>query len=175
MRTAVLDTNRGGITRGRSSGHPLDGMNEGRSDNVIRYARTAVFLPLLVPGLFYLLHLLALADRGFLLGGLVGSIVIGGIPYAAVAIIALAYLWNRPLADCMRWALRAPIVFMPVLVAFLVWSQLLGRVQSLLEFGDILLITAPAVLIIGYAYVGLFYVGVRVLSRGATKSVASDA
>ena len=150
-------------------------MNGRRSENVIRYVRIAVFLPLLVPACAYLLHVLGLVDRSFLLGGLVGSVVIGGIPYAAVAVTALAYLWNRPVADYMRWSLRAPIVFIPVLVAFLVWSQFLGRVQSLLEFCDILLFTVPAVLIVGYAYVGLFYVGVRALSRGSTKSVVSDA
>jgi hypothetical protein len=149
-------------------------MNGKRSDIVIRYARIAVLLPLLAPACVYVLHVLGLVDRSFLLGGLVGSILIGGIPYAAVAIMALAYLWNRPLADYMRWSLRAPIIFIPVLAGFLVWSEVLGRVESLLEFGDMLLITIPAVLIVGYAYVGLFYLGVRALSLGPTKTV-SDA
>ena len=146
-----------------------------RSDPVIWYARIAVSLPLLVPGCVYLFHLVGLVGPSFSLGASLGSILLAGIPYAAFAVVGLVYLWNRPLVEYLRWSVRAPLIFVPILAAFLMWSQLLGRVRSFLEFGDMLLVTAPVVLLVGYAYVGLFYVGVRVLSRGRTKSVVFNA
>jgi len=107
-------------------------------------------------------------------GGLLGAILVAGIPYATFAVVALVFLWNRPLVEYTRWSVRAPVIFLPLLALFLAWSEFLGRVRSLLEFCDMLLVTVPVVLILGYAYVGLFYLGVRVLSRGPTKSVLSN-
>ena len=149
-------------------------MNEKRSDTVIWYARIAVLLPLLVPACVYLLHVLGFVGPSLMLGGLLGSILVAGIPYAAFAVVALVFLWNRPLVEYTRWSVRAPVIFLPLLALFLAWSEFLGRVRSLLEFCDMLLVTVPVVLILGYAYVGLFYLGVRVLSRGPTKSVLSN-
>ena len=139
---------------------------------MIWYARIAVLAPLLVPACVWLLHVLGLADRGFLLGGLVGSLIVAGIPYAAFAIVGLAYLWDRPLAEYIRWSVRGPVLFIPVLAVFLMWSEFLGRVRSLMEFGDLLLLTVPLVLVVGYAYVGAFCIGVRALS-GSDRSPAN--
>ena len=150
-------------------------MNNTRSNAAIWYARVAVFLPLLVPACVYLLHVLGLVGPSLVLGVLVGSILLAGIPYAFFAVIALALLWNRRLVEYTRWSVRAPVIFIPVLVLFLVWSELLGRVRGLLDFCGLLLVTVPLVLLLGYAYVGLFYVGVRVVSGGPTKGVVSDA
>ena len=150
-------------------------MNNTRSNAAIWYARIVVFLPLLVPACVYLLHVLGLVGPSLVLGILVGSILLGGIPYALFAVVALAFLWNRRLVEYTRWSVRAPVIFIPVLVLFLVWSELLGRVRGLLDFCGLLLVTVPLVLLLGYAYVGLFYVGVRVVSGGPTKGVVSDA
>src|SRR5881628_928436 len=86
------------------SGRALDGMNEKRSDTVIWYARIAVLLPLLVPACVYLLHVLGLVGPSLMLGGLLGSILVAGIPYAAFAVVALVFLWNRPLVEYTRWS-----------------------------------------------------------------------
>ena len=150
-------------------------MYDTQSNAAIWYARVAVFLPLLVPACVYLLHVLGLVGPSLVLGILVGSILLAGIPYALFAVVALAFLWNRRLVESTRWSVRAPVIFIPVLVLFLAWSELLGRVRDLLEFCDLLLVTVPLVLLLGYAYVGLFYVGVRVVSGGPTKGVVSDA
>ena len=150
-------------------------MYDTRSNAAIWYARVAVFLPLLVPACVYLLHVLGLVGPSLVLGILVGSILLAGIPYALFAVVALAFLWNRRLVEYTRWSVRAPVIFIPVLVLFLAWSELLGRVRDLLEFCDLLLVTVPLVLLLGYSYVGLFYVGVRVVSGGPTKGVVSDA
>ena len=156
----------------------LDGMSDMsdmRRHTAIWYARIAIFLPLLVPACVYLLHVLGLVSPSLMFGGLLGSILVAGIPYATFAVVALVFLWNRPLVEYTRWSVRAPVIFIPVLVLFLAWSELLGRVRDLLEFCDLLLVTVPLVLLLGYAYVGLFYVGVRVVSGGPTKGVVSDA
>jgi len=149
-------------------------MSDMRSHTAIWYARIAIFLPLLVPACVYLLHVLGLVGPSLVLGVLVGSILLAGIPYTVFAFVAVAFLWNRRLIEYTRWSVRAPVIFVPILGLFLVWSQLLGRVRSILEFCDMLLVTIPLVLIVGYAYVGLFYVGVRVLSGSSTTSVVSD-
>src|SRR5262245_18791500 len=150
-------------------------MTRMRSDLATWYARIAVFLPLLVPGCVCLLHLVGVVGPSFTLGISVGSILLAGIPYAAFAIVGLVYLWDCPLTDYLRWSIRAPLIFPPIFAAFLVWSQFLGRVRSLLEIGDMLLITAPIVLVVGYAYVGVFYVGFRVLCRGRANGVIFNA
>ena len=152
----------------------MSDMSDMRRHTAIWYARIAIFLPLLVPACVYLLHVLGLVGPSLVLGVLVGSILLAGVPYTVFAVVAVAFLWNRRLVDYTRWSVRAPVIFVPILAFFLLWSQLLGRVRSFLEFCDMLLMTIPLVLILGYAYVGLFYVGVRVFSGGSTTSVGSD-
>ncbi len=140
-----------------------------RGDGAIWCIRIAVLLPLLVPGGVYLMHVLGLLGPSALLGIAVGSILIGGIPYALFALVALAFLWNRTAAEYARWAIPAPVIFVPVLVAFLVSTELLGRVTSVWDVGDMLLVTVPVVLVLGYFYVGVFYIIVRVASGNSMR------
>jgi hypothetical protein len=100
--------------------------------------------------------------------------LIGGVPYAVFATVGLIYLWSRSFDEYMRWSVRAPVVFIPFLAAFLAWGEILGRVRSVFDFAVLLLLTAIMVLVVGYAYVGVFYAGVRALSHRATRSVAAD-
>src|SRR5438128_12609566 len=100
-------------------------MNNTRSNAAIWYARIVVFLPLLVPACVYLLHVLGLVGPSLVLGILVRSILLAGIPYALFAVVALAFLWNGRLVEYARWSVRAPLSFLPACVLLLARSQLL--------------------------------------------------
>lgn len=88
------------------------------------------------------------------------SAVIGGIPYAIVAILLLIWMWNEDARSIRKILIFSPIfmlvAFIPCLVAFLIFSADTSlTASSVTGFGYLVLIFSGYILVIGYFYVFL--------------------
>src|SRR5437773_11893846 len=92
------------------------------------YARVSVVLPLLLGGIAYVLMMFDVVRPGWVVGILFSSMVIAGVPYALFAVVGLGVLWKRPLSDYVWWAVRAPLVFAPFFILWLLLFRALGVV-----------------------------------------------
>lgn len=142
---------------------------------MIWYARGAFLLPLVVPAVAYAVRTLGFSDPTPISGLLAGSILVGGVPYVAFASLGLVLLWNHEPRDYLRWAMRAPVVFIPFLLIFLLMSELLGPIRNPLELFDTFVFIFCLGIPIGYAYVGLFGLGWWLISRVKARSYGIDA
>lgn len=141
-----------------------------------RYYQFSILLPLVVPavvvGPLIVLEELTGLRLGRLLPGvdlaaliLMGSVILAGLPYALFAIGALLLLRGRDAHAYRRFAVAAPVVFG---VVFFLWNIVAAAVEgtpppseSLPSLGGLALLVLP----LGYLYVGLCFLGYRLLSR----------
>lgn len=100
----------------------------------VRWYRAAFALPLVLPAISVACWLLldGMYPPGTHLSSpellfvsvpivLVFSGVFGGVPHALLAALMLSYLWPRPAASYRRAALVAPLLFVPVLLAWVLF------------------------------------------------------
>ncbi len=132
------------------------------------YARCFLLAPLMVSfGMSAAKPLLSIIPSGPL--ALLGAYFFAGAwlartPYAVFAVSALAFLWCRNAEAHFRLARMAPFAFLPFFGCYIYLTGALGRTGGSL-LADIagiaswLLITLP----FGYVYVGLFFLGARVV------------
>src|SRR4029077_9843881 len=115
--------------------------------------RRLVLLPVVLPGIVHLLTSFDVVGPGWVVGVLVASMRVAGIPYAVCALIGLALLWNRPISDYVRYAIRAPLMFVPLFLV--VVSRVLGADRGPWDFVDATVSSFCVSVPIGYAYVGV--------------------
>ena len=121
-----------------------------------RYFKLALAMPLFVPGVAQILHGLGVEDPTPTTGLLVLSLVVGGIPYAVCASVALVWLHGRTAAEHRRLALLGPILFVPFLATWIYLSESLGRISwEFSEFLALLGTSAVLAVVYGYSYVAL--------------------
>src|SRR5258708_6618694 len=133
----------------------------------VRYFKTAMALPLVLPLAAWLVSRSGFEDPTPLTALLVGSILIGGIPYAFCAAAALWWLRRRSAADHRRLASIAPIAFSPFLALTILVTESLGRVTwSLDDIIVALLWSIPSSMLFGYGYLALVLVARRLMVRG---------
>ena len=137
---------------------------------MIWYLRGGILLPLLLPGAAYELRTLGFIDPSVIIGLVVGSILIGGVPYVLFGGVGLVFLWHRDPEDYLRWAVRAPVVFIPFLIAFC-WLAI-EPIRSAMELFDAFVFMFCLGVPIGYAYVGLYALGWWLLCRIHTQTYA---
>jgi len=126
--------------------------------SIYRFYRLAMLLPIVVPILVivgsYFFGLPISLSLSTLTLVLTMSGVFGAVPYSLLALWASRWISGRTESEIRRKALRAPLF---MLAAFLPFPFLLSA-----SGGDpvgegiiLLLLAVPAILILGYAYVGL--------------------
>lgn len=134
----------------------------------IGYARVFLFAPLVVgyalPVAAPLLSVVPHWGLALALGYLVVGAWLARIPYILFAVSALVVLWKRDGEVYFRLAPLAPLAFLPFLAIYLYASEILGRtggslISDSVALGWWLLIALP----FGYVYVGLFFVGARII------------
>jgi hypothetical protein len=101
---------------------------------------------------------------------LVGSVLVGGVPYIVFAVLGLLFLWHREPQDYVRAAVLAPVAFIPFLVVF--WWVAIEPIRSPLELFDAFVFMFCLGVPIGYGYVGLFALGRWLVSRLGTETHA---
>jgi hypothetical protein len=143
-----------------------------------RYYQLSLLLPLVVPavliGPFIILEeLTGLRTGGLSLPGaanvafiiLMASFVLAGLPYALFAVCALLLLRGRDALAYRRFAVAAPLVFSVFLsLWYIVGAALAGAPvfgESLQVLGGLAIFVLP----LGYLYVGLCFLGQRILRR----------
>lgn len=133
--------------------------------NQIHFIRSLISLPIVVPLLSIPFAVYDL-DRYQVANFLIFSLVIAGIPYAIFAIIALWILWKKPVKHYWRFYWMAPPMFIPVLAAYFAvyWIE----IRWLPPFdliARIFAIYSLFVIVLGYIYVGLAWIGLKILLR----------
>ena len=123
------------------------------------FYRASLLLPILLPGVFWLLpaplaDIAGAADpSGIVLGPLLGSLVLGGIPYAAFALLILIWSRGKSGRELRRVSWWSPVLFLPPLLAWIAW-QMMFTGQSLgVADCDIGLMYGVLSLLVGYFYV----------------------
>ncbi len=132
----------------------------------VYYLRACMALPMVVPVLAIASVRLGV-DSGKLLSILVWSLFVGGIPYAAFAIVSVIIMWNRPPIAYWRWAMLAPLAFSVIFSVALTLAGVIER--GTLPPLDVIfgsgayysLVIVP----VGYGYVGLTWLGYKLLSK----------
>jgi hypothetical protein len=118
--------------------------------------RISIWLPIAIPaallGLTQALSL-PLADISMVLEILVGSLVIGGVPYFFLALWATWWVGDRPEAEIRRMMFRAPLL----MVALFASAELVGGLvfDSLMPSVAVALLGSVIIIPLGYAYVAL--------------------
>jgi len=141
------------------------------------YARGFLLVPLIVSlGMPAAPLVGAIIPKNAVLVFLVGCFVVGAwmarTPYAIFAVLVLAFLWRRDATAYFRLARIAPLAFLPVFAFYIFISDALGRTGDLpsdaVGIASLSLITLP----FAYAYVGVFFLGARLLF-GPSRPVTS--
>ena len=128
--------------------------------SVHRFYRFAIWLPILISGVTMLGAALVgsptFAPLGFVVTALILSGLYGAIPYSLLALWASRWMRGRSESEIRRLALRMPPL---MLVAFLPFAFLIGASDGDTVLGGLfmMLIAAPYILFLGYAYVGLVF------------------
>jgi len=132
----------------------------------VRFFRFAAALPIAIPLVAYgLLAFSSALPAGVVswLLVLAASLWIGGIPYALFALMTLWLLRERPPSTYRLIALLAPTMFAALFVVgqFIVWIYFGASGPINREF----LIFPAWCLILGYAYLAVVFIGLRILRR----------
>ena len=118
--------------------------------------RIAIWLPIAIPAAIFGVAKalsLPLADISMVLEILVGSLVIGGVPYFFLALWATLWVGGRPEAEIRRMMFRAPFV---MVVLFASVALVFGLVvDRLLPSAAVALMGSVIIIPLGYAYVAL--------------------
>ncbi|HET9266628.1 MAG TPA: hypothetical protein VFO31_00635 [Vicinamibacterales bacterium] len=118
--------------------------------------RISIWLPIAIPaallGMTQALRL-PLADISMVLEILVGSLVIGGVPYFFLALWGTWWVGDRPEAEIRRMMFRAPLL----MVALFASAALVGGLvfDSFMPSVAVALLGSVVILPLGYAYVAL--------------------
>ena len=135
--------------------------------SVHRFYRFAVWLPVLISGIAILgattVGLPTFAPLNFVVNALVVSGIYGVIPYSLLALWAGRWMRRKTEAEIRRLALLMPGL---MLLAFVPIGFLIGASEGDTLLGGFLmmLIAAPYILVLGYAYVGLVF-SLRLLAQ----------
>ena len=119
------------------------------------FYRLSLWLPLVVPGLFVLAVNGAGLPPIFPFAILVYSLILGGLPYAAVAIWGTLWIGSRPEGDIRRQALVTPLwtilAYVPIPVLIGVRSGDTGMAVANFVLGAVMIV------VLGYCYVLLVF------------------
>lgn len=98
---------------------------------------------------------------------IVWSGLLGGIPYAIVAVLLLLWARSRGEAQIRRGLLLSPLIMLLVFGAFLGIVRLLQNLKGLegLHYREVMAFSIPCILILGYVYVGIVFGVVWLLRR----------
>ena len=117
--------------------------------------RVCIWLPILVP-LVVVLAVTAVGrpvSKGIVVEVLFYSVLVGGLPYAALAAWATWWVGGRSEADIRRLMFRAPLLMVAI---FAPLALLLGMIVGHLgPFAAVAALGTIIILALGYAYVGL--------------------
>jgi len=138
--------------------------------------RVSLALPIVAPAILWTVptsSLSAIDPGGNVLGPLVASLPIAGVPYTVFAILMLFFTWKKNSLELRRASLLAPPLFLGFFVA---WSA--GRGVSHGQpirsgFPVAMAVLGVFVLAIGYAYVGIVELAMWVGTRSGSVDPAS--
>jgi hypothetical protein len=119
------------------------------------YAKLAILLPLAAAAVAWLLAYLGIRVEAGVSAVLIGSLLLGGVPYALCAGVALLYLRDRNAESHWRLAAIAPFAFTLVLALDIAFSESLGRMEGLGDLLAALLLSAAFAIPVGYTYLAL--------------------
>jgi hypothetical protein len=118
--------------------------------------RVSIWLPIIIPAVLLgaaKALSLPLADISIVLEILVGSLVIGGVPYLPLALWATWWVGGRPEADIRRMMFRAPLLMVALFApAAIVVGLVVGALQP---FAAVAILGSVVIIPLGYAYVAL--------------------
>jgi hypothetical protein len=118
--------------------------------------RVCIWLPLLVPAAVLILYRrlgVSPADEFVGVEVLAYSLIVGGIPYAALAAWATWWIGGGPEATIRRLMFVAPLLMVALFTALAIAAGLwVGRP---VKFLGVAALGASVILVLGYAYVGL--------------------
>jgi hypothetical protein len=118
--------------------------------------RVSIWLPIIIPAVLLgaaKALSLPLADIGIVLEILVGSLVIGGVPYLALALWATWWVGGRPEPEIRRVMFRAPLLMVALFApAALVVGLVVGALKP---FIVVAVLGSVVIIPLGYAYVAL--------------------
>lgn len=133
--------------------------------------RFGIWLPILLPAVVLLLRSTIAPGTGPLTQLLVGSLVWGGIPYCALALWATWRIGHSNEQDIRRLMLRAPLLMAGLFVPL---ALILGLVfRAFIPFAGLAGFGLLLILMLGYAYVGIVMLLVRMLGS-PTSPVETD-
>jgi hypothetical protein len=136
------------------------------------FYRLSVWLPLAIPSVVALLgHGLGVPIDVPGVGMLLASLIVGGIPYAAIAIWGSIWIDSRPEADIRRRALQTPLWMIASFAAFCVVLAIRGA--PLVAVVGAFVLGAIAILGLGYLYVVIVF-ALRDTVFGPFQSVRSE-
>lgn len=123
------------------------------------FYRASLLLPIVLPGVFWLLptpvaDLAGAADpSGIVLGPLLGSLVLGGVPYVAFALIILIWSRGKSGRELRRLSWWSPVLFLPLLLIWIAWQMMFTGQSSVAADWDIGVLYGSLGLVVGYFYV----------------------
>jgi hypothetical protein len=132
---------------------------------VQRFYRAMLWLPIVVPAGLIAVFIMAgwgAADAGGFTEAIAWSLIVGGLPYAALALWANFWMDGRDEHEIRRLMFVSPLLMVG---AFAVYAALLGALEgrSLRSVGALAWFGGSYVIPFGYAYVGIALLLRRVL------------